>query len=683
MQISRLIAALKRIFLPTHDREGDGKFERIFHASTDWIVITRISDRMIVEANQGMEIITGFPSSEVLGRSMAELNVWIYPEQRVRLMNELLQTGAAQNAVVKFRHRDGSARDCIVNATLVALHGCTQSHVLWIARDVTKQNAIYKQFRSAFQLTPDAMIMTRASDGKFIEINSAFEEITGWNRAQVIGKTFDTSGIWTNAQQRAEIFQLIQTHGTARNQNIILIARDGAARHAMLHAACFESGDEFYTFYVLRDITATKLAADELKKSEARFSKLFDQSPLPMGYLSNVDGFSSTQWNQAWFKTFGFDPATSQGKSGLELNVWVNQRERTDWLDRSVLGEAINDMELQLRRADGELRWISMSSRSFVEPSRTLVLFAFFDTTERRHQQEEILALNTQLEARVASRTSDLQNANKELSKTLDTLKMAKNQLVQSEKLAALGSLVAGIAHELNTPIGNGLTTASSLDYRVSEFASLFENGMKRSDLKSFLDSTRQATDLLLRNLSRAGDLVESFKQIAVDQTSSLRREFSLLSTVSEILLTLQPTLGLSKCSVETAIADDLHLNSYPGPLGQVLTNLINNAIVHGFDSGRVPGNIRIHAEAIDKENLTLNVGDDGCGIQAEDLGRIFEPFFTTRFGQGGSGLGLHIVHNIVTGLLGGQLDVSSSPGKGSTFTLKLPLVAPIQINRG
>lgn len=683
MQKDRLIAALKRIFLPAQDIKGDGKFERIFHASTDWIVITRISDRMIVEANHGMETITGFPPSEVLGRSMAELNVWVHPEQRIRLMDELLQTGAAHSSVVQFRHRNGAARDCILNATLIALQGHTQSHVLWIARDVTAQNATHKQFRAAFQLTPDAMIMTRSSDGTFVEVNPAFEEITRWNRAQVLGKTFDTSGIWTNSKQRAEIFQLVQTHGTARNQDIKLTARDGTVRHAILHAACFESGDEFYTFYVLRDVTAAKLAADKLQRSEARFSKLFDQSPLPMGYLSDADGFSSTQWNQAWFKTFGFDPTTSQGKSGLELNVWVNQRERIDWLDRSVLGEAIDDMELQLRRADGELRWISMSSRSFIEPSRTLVLFAFFDTTERRHQQEEIIALNTQLEARVANRTSDLQAANEELSKTLKTLKLAQNQLVQSEKLAALGSLVAGIAHELNTPVGNGLTTASSLDYRVKEFSVLFENGMKRSDLKGFLDSTRQATDLLLRNLSRAGALVESFKQIAVDQTSSLRRKFSLSTTIAEILLTLQPTLSVSRCSIKASIANDLSLDSYPGPLGQVLTNLINNAIVHGFDSGRLPGNIWIHSESIDNEHLALYVKDDGCGIQAADLGRIFEPFFTTRFGQGGSGLGLHIVHNIVTGLLGGQIDVSSNLGEGSTFTLRLPLVAPMQISRG
>ncbi|MBT9505901.1 PAS domain S-box protein [Rhodoferax sp.] len=682
MLISRLLAGFKRISPSSRSGDSEGKFERIFHASTDWIVITRVSDRVIVEANQGMETIAGYPPSEVLGHSMAELNVWVHPEQRIKLMNELLRTGAVRNAVVQFRHRDGSARDCILNATLVALHGCKHSHVLWIARDVTEQNAVYKQFRAAFQLTPDAMLMARVSDGCFVEVNTAFEEITGWHRNQAIGKTFDTLDIWLDTQQRAEIFHLIQTQGAAHDHHMLLKTRNGELRDVMLHAAGFENGDESYMFFVLRDVTDARLAANALQKSEARFSRMFDLSPLPMGYLSDADEFSSTQWNQAWFKAFGFDPSASQGQSGLALNIWVNQRERSDWLERSVRGEAIDDLELQLRRADGELRWISMSSRSFVEPTRTLVLFTFFDTTERRHHQEEILALNTQLEARVARRTADLQDTNAELSQALETLKMAKDQLVQSEKLAALGSLVAGVAHELNTPVGNGLTTASSLDYRVQEFTALFDNGMKRSDLRNFLDSTRQAADILIRNLSRAGALVESFKQIAVDQTSSQRRQFFLSTAVSEILLTLQPSIRQSACVVSADVADGLQLDSYPGPLGQVLTNLINNAIVHGFDSGRSAGNIKIHAEAMDENHIVLLVCDSGRGIQAADIGRVFEPFFTTRLGQGGSGLGLHIVHNIVTGLLGGHIDASSRAGEGATFSLRLPMIAPAQITR-
>ena len=175
------------------------------------------------------------------------------------------------------------------------------------------------------------------------------------------------------------------------------------------------------------------------------------------------------------------------------------------------------------------------------------------------------------------------------------TLKTAKDQLVQSEKLAALGALVAGVAHELNTPIGNGLTVASSLQFRVEELATLLDKGMKRSDLSEFLEDTRMATDILTRNLARAGALVASFKQVAVDQTSSQRRRFLLSDLVSEILLTLNPTIRSAGCHMQVDVADTLQMDSFPGPLGQVLNNLINNAIVHGFQQ-QANGTISIDA---------------------------------------------------------------------------------------
>jgi len=284
--------------------------------------------------------------------------------------------------------------------------------------------------------------------------------------------------------------------------------------------------------------------------------------------------------------------------------------------------------------------------------------------------------LNLRLEQRVDERTQQLQQANAELSSTLATLHRAKDQLVHSEKLAALGALVAGIAHELNTPIGNGLTVATTMEHHVKTFANLMDQRLKRSDLEQFVNDTGLAAEILIRNLTRAGTLVSSFKQVAVDQTSSQRREFQLQEIVSEIVLTLNPTIRASGCDIATVVEDGLWLDSYPGPLGQALTNLINNAIIHGFGAGQ-KGRIEITARALRPERVEIAVRDHGKGIDTDNLRRIFDPFFTTRLGQGGSGLGLHIVHNIVTGLLGGQVEVDSQLGQGSVFTLRLPARAP------
>jgi len=179
-----------------------------------------------------------------------------------------------------------------------------------------------------------------------------------------------------------------------------------------------------------------------------------------------------------------------------------------------------------------------------------------------------------------------------------------------------------------------------------------------------------------VRNLHRAADLVNSFKQVAIDQTSSQRRSFSLAEVVSEILLTLWPMIRKSPFNIEQSIPGDINFDSYPGPLGQVLTNLINNALLHGFE-GRNQGTIMITARENDDGLIELAVSDDGVGIPASHLNRIFDPFFTTKLGAGGSGLGLNITHNVVTGVLGGRVRVQSAVGVGTTFTLILPKVAP------
>lgn len=289
-------------------------------------------------------------------------------------------------------------------------------------------------------------------------------------------------------------------------------------------------------------------------------------------------------------------------------------------------------------------------------------------------------ALNQKLEERVKQRTNELEQANSELTRTLNDLRQTQTELVQAEKLAALGRLVAGVAHELNTPIGNGLMAASTMSEESREFEQRLQQGIRRSDLESFIRDVVQAAEIASRNLERAAELVSSFKQVAVDQTSSQRREFNLRAVIDEILLTLRPTFKRTPYQVITDVPDNLNLDSYPGPLGQALTNLISNALQHGF-SGRDHGTVSISAEKTDADWIIIRVSDDGRGIAPELLSKVFTPFVTTRLGQGGSGLGLHIVHSVVTRVLGGNVTLESEPDQGTTFILRIPPAAP-ELNR-
>ena len=292
-----------------------------------------------------------------------------------------------------------------------------------------------------------------------------------------------------------------------------------------------------------------------------------------------------------------------------------------------------------------------------------------------RHKVEQ---LNATLENMVTLRTEQINEKNAELASTIDNLTKTQESLVHSEKLAGLGAIVAGVAHELNSPIGNALTVSTTQTENTRVFLEEMESGLKRSTLRQYTESSRQAADIIQRNLMRAAELVQSFKQVAVDQSSDQKRPFCLVESVQEYLLILQPTLKKTPYRIEIDLPADLEMNSYPGPLGQVFINLLNNSILHGFD-GRAWGVIRIKAEPIHPGWLRLTYSDDGHGIPPENIDRVFDPFFTTRLGQGGSGLGLNIVFNIVTRLLGGSINVHSAAGEGTTFVILLPQEAPAE----
>lgn len=406
--------------------------------------------------------------------------------------------------------------------------------------------------------------------------------------------------------------------------------------------------------------------AEAVTSREKKFTSVFNAAPLPMLLLAERDE----------------DLLIEQSNSAAEQQVPllpVMDSLRKHWQAQPHSAPDIEQglsREVQLPVLAGGEHAFLLSSQSFDLPEQRYHIVALMDFQELRTIQLELLALNNSLEQRIHERTAELAGRNEELARALSNLQLMQEQLVQADKLSSLGSIVAAVAHELNTPIGNALTVATTLQDLNKAFSQAVEQGLRRSVLDEFQSNCQQAADMLLRNLQRAAELIRSFKGVAVDRTSSQRREFELAEVVQETLLTLAPTLKHKPYRINCHIPAGIRLDSYPGPLGQILSNLINNAIVHAF-AGHAEGQIEIRAEQRDSRHLTLHFRDNGCGIAPENLRRIFDPFFTTRLGQGGSGLGLNIVYNLATGLLGGSIHVDSRSGEGTCFTLEIPLRAP------
>jgi signal transduction histidine kinase len=262
-------------------------------------------------------------------------------------------------------------------------------------------------------------------------------------------------------------------------------------------------------------------------------------------------------------------------------------------------------------------------------------------------------------------------------AQTYQELQETQKKLLAQEKMAALGSLVAGVAHELNTPISNSILLASTMSHKTEVLdKKLSDNKMRRSDLLNYLKESKEASSLNLHSLQNAADLVDSFKQIAVDRTAAHRRLFDIKQLTHDIMATMMNQLQKINVIMDVNISDNIVMDSYPGPLGQVVMNLISNTLRHAFiaDHG---GKITLSARQTNDAHIEIQFADNGSGISPENLQKIFDPFFTTKLGQGGSGLGLSISYNIVTSILNGHISAQSTLGNGATFTLKLPLVVP------
>jgi len=535
-----------------------------------------------------------------------------------------------------------------------------------------------QQLRAIVETTPTLAIQWYDRSGRVLDWNPASETILGWPREQALGKTLDQL-IYSPEQQHLFLDVLCGIEKTGQPfgpYEGTVHTRRGEERHILSTTFSIPDINQGLQFVCMDiDITEMKQKEQEIRANEQKFNVFFNASPVAVGVLEKRGNtYVHTDVNQAWEQLIGYTHEQALASHLSNSDFLVDSLVGAELLAQVESQQIVTRVETRARRASGEPFLAEGSLGRVCVARRELVIYSLNDITEKRQMENDLREFNAELEERIRKRTQSLTQANLDLQKAFTDLRLMQDHLVQSEKLASLGALVAGIAHELNTPIGNGLMAISTLEQRAKTFRGQVGQGLRRSDLEAFMGQVETAGMIATRNLERAAELISSFKRVAVDQTSVQRREFELAEFVHEILLTLQPMIKRSPAQVEVQIPP-LVIDGYPGPLGQVVSNLVQNSLVHAFGD-RTQGLISISAQA-EADQIRLTLGDDGCGIPDELVRRVFDPFFTTRLGKGGSGLGLHIVHNIVTGMLGGHIELQQRPGGGARFVITFPRCAP------
>lgn len=418
----------------------------------------------------------------------------------------------------------------------------------------------------------------------------------------------------------------------------------------------------------------------ELEEGRQKFSSIFQLSPVALA-LMNIDEGRFLDINDEWLQLFEFQRGEVLGRTSLELQLWDQPDDRQVIVEHIRRSHSVRRLEIKQRCRSGKVILCQLSAHPLTVNGEVVYVMAIVDVTRQREFEQQIRDMNSKLESRVRLRTLKLEQANRELEDAMASLRRTERELLRSEKLAALGALVAGIAHELNTPIGNCVTVASTIqDQSTSMGQALATGQIRKQTLEQFVMTVVQGSEILMRNLASARDLIGSFKQVAADQSSSQRREFDLKEMLQGVATTLAPIYRKTPFMLDLQLEDGIRMDSYPGPLGQIITNFLNNAIHHAFD-GKIIGTMRLACRALDDDQVEIRFSDDGNGIPEQHVGRIFDPFFTTKLGQGGSGLGLNIVFNIVHDLLGGTITVHSGVGVGTEFVVLIPRVSPVSAN--
>ena len=532
-------------------------------------------------------------------------------------------------------------------------------------RALAEQRLAEESYRKLFEGSVDGIYVTTPA-GKLLNANPALARMMGYETPEALIRAIDDIAhtVYVDPAARAKYQLLMARDGVVREFEYQVRRREGAILWLSDSATVVrdEAGEVVRYEGTLRDITDQKRAEDAIAEGRRLLQQVIDTVPAVINVKDK--NLRYVLMNRYMAGIFGVEPADAIGRTTSDLMSRYGAK-KTDENDRRVLkaGKGLGFYEEEYLDSAGNLRqWLVNKLPLFdADGAIESIVSVALDIGERKRGEQEMRKAKDAAEA------------------ALHNLRATQNSLIEAEKLAALGRLVAGVAHEVNNPVGISLTVASSLERKTALFTSEVARGdLRRSSLNEFLETSRDASSQLVANLNRAAELIQSFKQVAADRNYSDQRSFDLGDLTEQVVMSLRPGLRKHHLTLNVDCEPNLTMNSYPGPYGQVLTNLFLNAVAHAFPDGR-PGEVHILVRESGKDNVEIIFSDNGCGMSLDVRRRAFDPFFTTRRDQGGTGLGLHIVYSIVTNRLGGRLDLDSEPGKGTQIQIILPKVAPLE----
>jgi PAS domain S-box-containing protein len=533
-------------------------------------------------------------------------------------------------------------------------------------RALSEQRLAEESYRKLFEGSVDGIYVTTPA-GQLLDANPALARIMGYDTSEDlirdIGDIAQT--IYIDPKARVEYQLRMEREGTVREFEYQVRHRDGSILWLSDSATAVRDENGLIVRYegVVRDITDQRRAEEAIAEGRRVLQLVVDTVPAVIN-VKNAD-LRYVLMNRYMAGIFGIEPADAIGRTTSDLMSRYGAA-KTDENDKRVLesGKELGFYEEEYEDSSGAMRqWLvnKLPIRGADGRIENIVTVAL-DIADRKRNEQEMRQAKDAAEA------------------ALRNLRETQNSLIEAEKLAALGRLVAGVAHEVNNPVGISLTVASSLERKIAVFAEEVERGeLRRSSLNDFVATNRDAASQLVANLNRAAELVQSFKQVAADRNYSDKRIFDLGELTEQVVMSLRPGLRKQNVTLTVDCEPNLTMNSYPGPYGQVLTNLFLNSLAHAFPDGE-GGAVDINVREVNQDNVEILFSDNGCGMSPDVRRKAFDPFFTTRRDQGGTGLGLHIVYNIVTNRLGGRLDLDSGSGEGTRIRIVLPRIAPMEL---
>ncbi|WP_438274540.1 PAS domain S-box protein [Nitrobacter sp.] len=533
-------------------------------------------------------------------------------------------------------------------------------------RALAEQRLAEESYRKLFEGSVDGIYVTTPG-GQLLDANPALARIMGYDSSDDLIRNIGdiTQMIYVDPKARAEYQSRMERDGTVREFEYQARHRDGSILWLSDSAAAVRDENGLIVRYegAVRDITDQRRAEEAIAEGRRLLQLVVDTVPAVIN-VKNAD-LRYVLMNRYMAGIFGIEPADAIGRTTSDLMSRYGAA-KTDENDKRVLksGKELGFYEEEYEDSSGAMRQWLVNKLPIRGPDGHIenIVTVALDIADRKRNEHEMRQAKDAAEA------------------ALRNLRETQNSLIEAEKLAALGRLVAGVAHEVNNPVGISLTVASSLERKIAVFAEEVERGeLRRSSLNDFVATNRDAASQLVANLNRAAELVQSFKQVAADRNYSDKRIFDLGELTEQVVMSLRPGLRKQNVTLTVDCEPNLTMNSYPGPYGQVLTNLFLNSLAHAFPDGE-GGAVDINVRGVNQENVEILFSDNGCGMSPDVRRKAFDPFFTTRRDQGGTGLGLHIVYNIVTNRLGGRLDLDSGSGEGTRIHIVLPRIAPMEL---